>query len=135
MGDSLVRGLVNDKDSPLQVIKRVLTGCDRDGLISRKRMSKLMDEDEVAAAALDMLGMNVGELDGLAKLLDAYDIGYVSVDELILAILQLKDTANPVFTMMYNNKQVAVRLRRLQQNMDQHFLNLSRRSIGALSSV
>jgi len=117
--------LIAHKDSSLQVIRRVLEPCTKEGCISRKQMKKLMTEDAEAIEALEKLDVDEQVLDGVMKLLDDGETGAVRLDELLLAITQLHAPANLVATMMYNSKQVAVRFRHLQQQLHDHFTQLS----------
>jgi len=129
--DSKIIGLVRENDSPLRVIQRVLSDGGEDGFISRKKISRLLDEKEEVTKALEKLRMEVSELNGLAKLLDVYDNGVVAIDEFTMAIMQLKGSACPVATNMYNQKQQAVRIRKFSQKLEDSFSKLSAEVGGA----
>jgi len=116
--------LMAQETSSLQVIKRVLGTCAHEGYISRKRMKKVMTEDLEAMDALDQLEIDLQVLDGVMKLLDCNETGIVHLEEFLLAIMQLHAPANLPATMMHNSKQIAIRFRHLQEQVDKQFTNL-----------
>jgi len=123
--ECLFSELIASNNSSLRVIRRVLETCTKDGCISRKRMKKLMTEDEDAVEALQQLEINSQVLDGVMKLLDENDTGIVCLDDFVLAIMQLHAPANLVATMMYTSKRIAVRFQQLQQRVDENFAKMT----------
>jgi len=123
--DAMVRETMAQRSSPLQNLRRMLImdKFTKDGFIGRRRLNRLLREDDTAAM-LEPLKMDAEQLEGLAKILDSDDVGTVCIEELVLSIMQLKGSANPVATMMYDSKRITVRMNQLSRFVDDCFTHL-----------
>jgi len=101
--------------SPLQQLKTVLLCSERvrDGFLGLKSLQREIHQNDEVIRLLAKLRIQADQVEGLATLLDRNDDDCISIEELILSIMQLHGSPNHVATMLYDTKQSAARLNNL----------------------
>jgi len=103
--------------SPLQKLKQVLLSSKkaRDGFLSIKSLRRELIQNAEVVSLLTPLRLHADQVEGLAALLDRDNNDWISIEELVLAIMQLHGSPNHLATMLYDTKQSVARLNCLNQ--------------------
>jgi len=129
--DWQIRNTMACDDSPLQKLKRILQSGNRarDGFISLKHLRRELIQNDQVTSLLGSLRLHADQVEGLATLVDKDDNDCISIEELVLSIMQLHGNPNHIATMLYDTKKSVSRLnhcnKQVQERLDKVLLATS----------
>jgi len=96
-----------------------------DGLISLRRVQKILIGN--GAELLEKLALDMDQVTGAFRLLDAEDKGIASIDEFMCSLVQLKGNPNSIHvsTLMYENRRILMRLTKISELCQQGFASIT----------